>query len=152
MLSRPVVQSSWLPSGSQLLEDGYSANPLACAAANATLGLLLEKNFFNSLNLKMNKMKEEGERFERHAWCGEFRQTGMIAAVELVQDRETKKPFPVEQRVGYEIYLKALERGLFLRPLGDVVYFIPPLVIEPEEIETMMQTAEECIVSVLGES
>ena len=54
--------------------------------------------------------------------------------------------------MGYEIYLKALERGLFLRPLGDVVYFIPPLVIDPEEIETMMQTAEECIAAVLGES
>jgi len=129
----------------------YSANPLACAAANASLGLLLKEDFLKMLKPKVEKISEEGERFQRHAWCGEFRQTGMIAAIELVQDRETKEPFPLDQRVGYKIYQKALERGLFLRPLGNVVYFIPPLVIEPDEIETMMQTAEACIAAVLGD-
>ncbi len=129
----------------------YSANPLACAAANASLELLLAPNFMESLQVKIQKMQEEAKRFEQNSWCGEFRQTGMIAAVELVQDRKTKETFPLEQRVGYKIYLKALERGLFLRPLGNVVYFIPPLVIESGEIETMMQTAGECIQTVLGD-
>ena len=51
--------------------------------------------------------------------------------------------------MGYEIYLEALKRGVFLRPLGDVIYFIPPLVINEDEITKMMNAAQECIAVVL---
>jgi len=51
--------------------------------------------------------------------------------------------------VGYKVYLEGLKRGVFLRPLGDVIYFIPPLVITEDEITTMMNVAEECIAAVL---
>ena len=71
----------------------------------------------------------------------------MIAALELV--RKKKERFPLRKRVGYQIFLEGLKRGLFLRPLGDVVYFIPPLVITEEEIAVMLNTAHGCIYSVL---
>jgi adenosylmethionine---8-amino-7-oxononanoate aminotransferase len=127
----------------------YSANPLACAAANATLGLLTETGFMDSLNMKIEAMCERGKILHNLPWCGEFRQTGMIAAVELVRNRETLEPFPVEQRVGYQIFLEGLKREVYLRPLGNVVYFIPPLVIEPGQIETMMNAAHDSITAVL---
>ena len=94
-------------------------------------------------------MHEQGEILRDLPWCGEFRQTGMIAAVELVRNRETLEPFPIEQRVGYQIFLEGLKREVYLRPLGNVVYFIPPLVIEPDQIETMMNAAHESITAVL---
>ena len=94
-------------------------------------------------------MRQEGERLRDLPWCGEFRQTGMIAAVELVQNRATLEPFPMEQRVGYRVFLEGLKRKVYLRPLGNVVYFIPPLVIEPEQIETMMRSAHGSITAVL---
>jgi adenosylmethionine-8-amino-7-oxononanoate aminotransferase len=127
----------------------YSANPLACAAANATLDLLTEAGFMDSLKPKIESMHEQGKILSDLPWCGEFRQTGMIAAVELVRNREMLEPFPVEQRVGHQIFFEGLKREVILRPLGNVVYFIPPLVIEPGQIETMMNAAHESITAVL---
>ncbi len=123
----------------------YSANPLACAVANETLRMLTENNFLESLQPKIAALRECGKQFDGIA--GEFRQTGMIAALELVEKKRER--FPSEKRIGYQIFLEGLKRGLFLRPLGDVVYFMPPLVITEEEIAVMMNTAHDCINTVL---
>jgi adenosylmethionine-8-amino-7-oxononanoate aminotransferase len=127
----------------------YSANPLACAAANATLDLLTEAGFMDSLKPKIESMRKQGDRLRDLPWCGEFRQTGMIAAVELVRNRKALEVFPIEQRVGHQIFLEGLKREVYLRPLGNVVYFIPPLVIEPDQIETMINAAHDSITTVL---
>ena len=129
----------------------YSANPLACACANETLAMLTENNFLQSLQPKIELLKEMGGSLRALKWCGEFRQTGMIAAVELVRDKYSKETFSPEERVGYKIYLEGLKRGVIMRPLGNIIYFIPPLVITNGEIETMIKTACECIQVVLGE-
>jgi len=101
------------------------------------------------LEPKIKMIGREGDRLRDLPWCGEFRQTGMIAAVELVKDRDTLEAFPIEQRVGYQIFLEGLKREVYLRPLGNVVYFIPPLVIELDQIATMMTAAHESITTVL---
>jgi adenosylmethionine-8-amino-7-oxononanoate aminotransferase len=62
----------------------------------------------------------------------------------------SKDAFPLKDRVGYKVYLEGLKRGVFMRPLGDVIYFIPPLIITNEEIEIMMNAAFESIEAVLG--
>ncbi|MEE3252773.1 MAG: adenosylmethionine--8-amino-7-oxononanoate transaminase [Nitrospinota bacterium] len=128
----------------------YSANPLACSVANETLAILNENNFIRKLRPKINLIGQIGKKiYEESKWCGEFRQQGMIAALELVKNKDKKEPFLLESRVGYKIYLEGLKRGVFLRPLGDVIYFIPPLVISEEEIKRMMTIARECIKAVL---
>ena len=128
----------------------YSANPLACSVANETLAILCQSDFMAMLTPKVKLMKELGQQIaEDSKWCGEFRQQGMIAALELVENNDSKQPFPIENRVGYKVYLEALKRGVLLRPLGDVIYFIPPLVINEDEITTMMNTAQECMAVVL---
>ena len=128
----------------------YSANPLACSVANETLAIVFQNDFMAMLIPKIRLMKELGQQIAKDSkWCGEFRQQGMIAALELVENNDSKQPFPIENRVGYKIYLEALKRGVFLRPLGDVIYFIPPLVISEDEITTMMNTARECMAVVL---
>jgi len=66
-----------------------------------------------------------------------------------VRDKLSKDPFPLKDRVGYKIYLEGLKRGIFMRPLGNIIYFIPPLIITNEEIETMMGAAFESIEAVL---
>jgi len=111
---------------------------------------LSENDFMEKLVPKIAKMKQLGQQIsDESKWCGEFRQQGMIAALELVKNQESKESFPSESRVGYKVYLEGLKRGVFLRPLGDVIYFIPPLVITEDEITTMMNVAEECIAAVL---
>ena len=128
----------------------YSANPLACSVANETLAIVCQNDFMAMLTPKIRLMKELGQQIAKDSkWCGEFRQQGMIAALELVENNDSKQPFPIENRVGYKVYLEALKRGVFLRPLGDVIYFIPPLVINEDEITTMMNTARECMAVVL---
>ncbi|MFQ5715977.1 MAG: adenosylmethionine--8-amino-7-oxononanoate transaminase [Nitrospinales bacterium] len=130
-----------------LHSHSYTANPLACACANETLSML--EGYLENLRPKIRFMGEYGKKLEELKWCGEFRQTGMIARVELVQNKESKEPFPFEKRVGYHIYLEGLKRGVLMRPLGNVVYFIPPLIITPEEIKVMIDTAYDCIRATL---
>lgn len=127
----------------------YTANPLACACANETMAMLGENGFLDSLQSRIATLAEAGKELELLEWCGEFRQTGLIAAVDLVASKETKEPFPMEERVGFKIYQEGLKRGVFMRPLGNVIYFIPPLIITGEEIKTMTETADECIRAVL---
>lgn len=69
----------------------------------------------------------------------------MIGAIELVKDKKTKEGFDWKERVGYQIYKIALEKGVLLRPLGNVVYFMPPYAINEKEIDYMIDTAVESI-------
>jgi adenosylmethionine-8-amino-7-oxononanoate aminotransferase len=80
-----------------------------------------------------------------HPHVGEVRQTGMIAAVEIVRDRASRALYPSAERRGLVVYRHGLERGVLLRPLGNVVYFMPPYVITPAEIEFMVEVAREGI-------
>jgi adenosylmethionine---8-amino-7-oxononanoate aminotransferase len=128
----------------------YSANPLACACANETLSLLTENNFLDNLKPKIKFLGEAGSLLRELKWCGEFRQKGMIAAIELVRDKLSKEPFPLKDGVGSKVYLEGLKRGLIIRPLGNVIYFIPPLIITKEEIKIMIEAAFESIEVALG--
>ena len=153
LTSNKIYQAFYdVPSSMKLFihSHSYSANPLACACANETIAMLTEKNFFKNLKPKIKFLKEVGSKLCKLKWCGEYRQTGMIAAVELVRNKKIKEAFPSKERVGHKIFIEGLRRGVFMRPLANVVYFIPPLVITNEQIETMIDTAYESIEAVLG--
>ena len=80
-----------------------------------------------------------------HPHVGDVRQRGMILAIEMVRDRARREAFPMEQRRGGRVYRHALARGVLLRPLGDVIYFMPPYVIEPGEIDLLAEVARDGI-------
>lgn len=114
----------------------YSGNPLACAAALAVLEIFKEENILEKVQKKGIYFHQKLlESFGDHPHIGEVRHIGLINALELVLDKKTKKAFDSSQRVGYQIYKKALTKGLLLRPLGDILYFNPPLSITYEEME-----------------
>ena len=69
----------------------------------------------------------------------------MALAIEMVQDKATKTPYPWQERRGMAVYQHALSRGALLRPLGSVVYFLPPYVITPEQIDFLAEVASEGI-------
>ena len=89
--------------------------------------------------------------FDDNPNVGEVRSVGLINAIELVEDKETKKAFDSSLRLGYRIYRKALEKGLMLRPLGDIMYFNPPLVISKEELEEALDICKWAVDEVLDE-
>jgi adenosylmethionine-8-amino-7-oxononanoate aminotransferase len=80
-----------------------------------------------------------------HPHVAEVRQTGMILAIEMVKDKPSREPYPWQERRGLDVYQHGLTRGVLLRPLGNVVYFMPPYVIRPDEICLMAAVAAEGI-------
>jgi adenosylmethionine-8-amino-7-oxononanoate aminotransferase len=130
-----------------LHSHSYSGNPLGCAVANRTIQIFEEENVIENNRATAAYMNQQiSEMLSEIPHIGEFRQIGMIGAIELVEDKETLKPFDWEKRVGYEIYKIALEKGVLLRPLGNIVYFMPPYVISREEIDLMVKVAKESIL------
>jgi adenosylmethionine---8-amino-7-oxononanoate aminotransferase len=69
----------------------------------------------------------------------------MIVAAELVRNKAAREPYPWQERRGLTIYRHALTRGVLLRPIGNVVYFMPPYVITPAEIDLIVEVAREGI-------
>ena len=76
---------------------------------------------------------------------GEVRQTGMVLAIELVKDKATKEPFAWQERRGLKVFEHAMQKGALLRPLGNVVYFLPPYIITPEQIDWLAEVATQGI-------
>jgi adenosylmethionine-8-amino-7-oxononanoate aminotransferase len=126
-----------------LHSHSYTGNPLACAAANATLSIFREQPVLERNRETARLMRESVEHLADHPNVAEIRQRGMILAIELVKDKATRAPWPFEERRGLRIYRHALERGALIRPLGTTIYFMPPYVIEPGEIHTLATVATE---------
>jgi adenosylmethionine-8-amino-7-oxononanoate aminotransferase len=128
-----------------LHSHSFTGNPLGCAAALATLGIFRDQDVLGQNETTARLMREAVAELEDHPHVGEIRQHGMILAIELVADRASRAPYPWQERRGLEVYRHGLERGVLLRPLGNVVYFMPPYVITPEEVTLMARTAIEGI-------
>lgn len=128
----------------------YAGNPMACACANAVLDIFEEDKILEKLperNKKFNNIIKE--KFLNHPNVGEIRSIGFINAIELVKDKKTKEAFDSKLRTGYQIYKKGLEKGILLRPLGDVLYFNPPLIINDDDMEFVTNKAFEAMVEIL---
>jgi adenosylmethionine-8-amino-7-oxononanoate aminotransferase len=130
-----------------LHSHSYSGNPLACAVAVEVLKIFEEEQILAGLAEKMALLDGQADRFEDLAHVGEFRRCGMVAAVELVRRKKGKETFPWQERRGYQVYREALARGALLRPLGNVVYFMPPLTIPEEHLETLLDIAYDSIMT-----
>jgi adenosylmethionine---8-amino-7-oxononanoate aminotransferase len=86
-------------------------------------------------------MAQAATRFHGHPNVAEVRQTGMIVAIELVKNKRTHEPYSWQERRGLRVYQYALSKGVLLRPLGDVIYFMPPYIINEDEIQLMADVA-----------
>lgn len=129
----------------------YAGNPMACACANAVLDIFEEDKILEQLperNKKFNNIIKE--KFLNHPNVGEIRSIGFINAIELVKDKKTKEAFDSKLRTGYQIYKKGLEKGILLRPLGDVLYFNPPLIINDNDMEFVTNRAFEAMLEILS--
>jgi adenosylmethionine-8-amino-7-oxononanoate aminotransferase len=128
-----------------LHSHSYTGNPLACALAVEVLKIFEEERVLEGLQSRIDILNRYAHRFTDLDPVGEFRRCGLVAAVELVQDKKAKSPFPWQERRGYRVYREALQRGALLRPLGNVVYFMPPLNIPPSTLAELLDIALESI-------
>lgn len=124
-----------------LHSHSYTGNPLACRAATATLKIFRDDPVLERNRVLAAHMAKRIAPLVDHPHVADVRQTGMIAAIELVADKTTRSPFPAADRRGLRVYRHGLEQGALLRPLGNIVYFMPPYVITESEIDFMIDTA-----------
>jgi adenosylmethionine-8-amino-7-oxononanoate aminotransferase len=87
---------------------------------------------------------------EMHALphVGDVRSRGLMAGVELVLDKKTKQPYDWEEKVGWKVAYHALENGVFIRPLGNVIVIMPPLNISIENLGQLLRVLRDAIISV----
>lgn len=130
-----------------LHSHSYSGNALGCSVAVETLNIFKDEKIIEKNIIKSNLLREKVENIlDELPHIGEYRQLGMIGAIELVKNKETKEGFDWKSRVGYQIYKIALKKGVLLRPLGNVIYFMPPYVISDKEMDLMVNTARDSIL------
>ena len=124
-----------------LHSHSYTGNPLACAAALATLDIFQSDNVIENNRRLSARMASATAHFVDHPQVAEVRQTGMVLAIEMVKNKQTREPYPWQERRGLRVYQHGLSQGALLRPLGSVVYFMPPYVITEEQIDWLAQIA-----------
>ncbi len=112
----------------------YTANPIACSAAIASLGIFQEEDTLAKIKEIIPLFQDRLENMKRLIYVGDVRSIGMIGAIELVKNKQKKKPFKFEERIGFKIYKEGLKKNLLLRPLGNIIYLFLPLSIKRKEL------------------
>ena len=128
-----------------LHSHSYTGNALGCAAALATLDLFEQRPVLDDNRALADHLARALAPLAEHPHVGEVRQTGLIAAVEMTPGGDRQSHYPWQERRGLRVYRHGLARGVLLRPLGNVVYFMPPYVTTTDEIDLMVQVAREGI-------
>jgi adenosylmethionine-8-amino-7-oxononanoate aminotransferase len=130
----------------------YTGNPLACAAALASLRLFDEQRTLEHVREMSERLREglHGVAELRHV--GDVRQRGLMVGIELVRDRKTKEEYGYAERIGHRVSLAGRKRELLLRPLGNVVVLMPPLSIAPSEVDFLVEGVRESIREATEES
>ncbi len=116
----------------------YTANPIGCAAALASLEIFEQEKTLEHLKDLIPVFHEGMEKFRPLRFVGDIRYLGMVGAVELVRDKETGRPFCVEERIGQRVFQQGLKENLILRPLANVIYLVLPLCTTKPELNDIL--------------
>jgi adenosylmethionine-8-amino-7-oxononanoate aminotransferase len=136
-----------------LHSHSYTGNALACTAALATLDIFAEDAVIaRNRELARHMGERARELLADLPHVAEVRQAGMIVAAELARDGNRRTPFDWRERRGLAVYRHGLEHEALLRPIGNVVYFMPPYVITPKQIDALVATARDGIVAATAAS
>jgi len=119
----------------------FTGNPIAAASALGSLQVFKDEQPFELMAQTIPHLHKAMDRFASLPWVGDVRKLGMICAMELVKDKETKSEYSFAERVGWKIYLAGLKEGLILRPMGNCIYFWLPISTTVAEIDEIMERA-----------
>lgn len=126
----------------------FTGNPLACAAALASLELFEIDSLIEKLQPKISMLQSGLESIAELVNVGDVRQCGMVAGIELVRDKASREPYDWAERIGMSVCREARKHGIFLRPLGNVIVIFPPLSISEAELEFLLTGVEKSIRTV----
>ena len=129
----------------------YTGNPLGCAVALANLEVFAKENTIENMQPRSAYLhKRLNEEFLRLPHVSDVRQWGYMIGIELAQDKNGRKSYAPEQRIGYKVILEARKRSVMIRPLGDVVILMPPLSATDDELTSLLDVVYDCIDVVTG--
>ena len=128
----------------------FTANPLACAVALASLDLIEEGDVLARIARLERQLREGLAPLAQLPMVGDVRVLGGVGAIELVSNKATKDAGGYLDRIGQQLYPAFLERGLLLRPLGNILYFMPPYVITDAEVDWVITQMREVLAGVRG--
>jgi adenosylmethionine-8-amino-7-oxononanoate transaminase len=117
----------------------YTGNPLACASAIASIDLFRKEKVLTKIQPKIARLAKGLKQLGALEHVGEVRQKGLMVGIELVKNQMTKEPYPVEDKIGIKVILNCRKLGLIIRPLGNVIVFMPPLSISLTELNRALQ-------------
>ena len=129
----------------------YSAHPVGCAVALRNLDIVEQENFPAQAADKGTYLLERLQSaLAGHPHVGEVRGLGLMLAIELVENKETKAEFPVQNKIGAKVHSATEKRGLFSRMRGDVFCLAPPIITSQEQLDSIVEILSESIEEVLG--
>jgi len=123
----------------------YNANPIGCAAALASLEIFEQEKTLERVQGMVPGFHQRLGELRSDPCVGDVRTLGMVGALELVRDKETKEPFPVGERIGLRLFEEGLKRNLILRPMGNVTYLFLPLSTTETELADILDKFAETI-------
>jgi adenosylmethionine-8-amino-7-oxononanoate aminotransferase len=148
VLTTPAVYDAFLDDSRErafLHSHSYSGNALACAAALASLDIFDSDDVIAANKARAARMGALAAQIGQLAHVAEVRQSGMIVAFELVADATTRQPLDAKRRTGLRVYRHALELGVILRPLGDVIYWMPPYCVTESDLLQLAEVTASAI-------
>ncbi len=119
----------------------FTGNPICCAVALKNLELYESERLLENVNERSQELKEWVEKMEDCKIVGDVRSLGLFAAIELVKDKETKEPFTAEDGINYRITEYAMQKGVFLRPIVNIMFIVPPLAVDEQTLEKILGAA-----------
>ncbi len=126
----------------------YTGNPLACAAALACLDLFEKEEVLKKLKKKIEILETWLKGVLNLKHVGDIRNIGLMAGIELVKNKKTKKPYDWAEKMGWRVAYHARENGVFIRPLGNVIVIMPPLSISEQNLIQLLKVIKNSIVKV----
>ena len=117
----------------------YTGNALACAAALANLDIFKKENTLANVKKKARLLQQLLKPLESLPIVGDVRQCGLMAGIELVKNKETREPFPLADRIGHQAAMECRRQGLLMRPIGNVLILVPPLITSEPELRRMVK-------------
>jgi 4-aminobutyrate--pyruvate transaminase len=128
----------------------YSGHPVCAAVALRNLELMEEREVFAHAAVVGEELQQRLAALADHPLVGEVRGVGLIAALELVADKETKNPFPADKGVGAMVSARCEAHGLIIRALGDNIAICPPLVISSAQVDELVSKLERSLDETLS--
>lgn len=153
-IARPHVYEAFLAPTTQSHQffhgHTFAGNPLAAAAAIASIELMQREKVIDTVDAKSHKLRGALGPLADHPHVGDIRGQGLMVGIEMVADRDSRSSFDPALEMGRRVCRRALERGVWIRPLGDVVVLMPPLVASDDELDLLASVVVDSIQSELA--